>query len=119
MAEKTMDAVKEITRDSVKERIDQRDRRHTIVIETLPPEQFQHAHLPGAVNMPPDRVRELAPTLVADKQAEIITYCAGPTCHASLGAARLLSALGYTNVWHYAGGKQDWIAAGFPFERGE
>jgi hypothetical protein len=41
-----------------KERIDRRDTRdaiETIVLETLAPEQFRHAHLPGAVNMPPDR----------------------------------------------------------------
>jgi rhodanese-related sulfurtransferase len=29
-----------------------------------------------------------------------------------------LERLGYTNVMVYAGGKQDWLAAGLPIERG-
>lgn len=34
---------------------------------------FDHAHLPGALNAPPDRVKELA-TLIPSKQTEIVTY---------------------------------------------
>jgi rhodanese-related sulfurtransferase len=113
----TIEAVKEITRERLKEKIDRSER--LVLLETLAPEQFRHAHLPGAVNMPPDRVSELAPLLVPDKQTAVVTYCAGPTCHASLDAARELNALGYANVSHYAGGKKEWIAAGFPIERGQ
>lgn len=40
---------------------------------------YQHAHLPGAINLPPDRVPELAPRLLPDKGAEIIVYCSSPT----------------------------------------
>ena len=46
------------------------------LVETLPVEYFRHTHLPGAVNLPPDKVTELAPTLLPDKNAEIIVYCA-------------------------------------------
>ena len=62
----------------------------------------------GARNMPPERVKELAPVLIPNKDTEVVTYCAGPTCHASADVARTLMALGYTNVRHFAGGKQDW-----------
>lgn len=106
-----------IERDELKRKIDRRE--PFVLLETLAAEQFRHAHLPGAVNAPPDRVRQLAPVLVPNKQTEVITYCAGPKCHASSEAARELKALGYTNVRHYAGGKQDWTAAGLPLERGE
>lgn len=46
------------------------------LVETLPVEYFRHTHLPGAVNLPPDKITELAPTLMPDKNAEIIVYCA-------------------------------------------
>jgi rhodanese-related sulfurtransferase len=46
-----------------------------IVVETLAPEQYRHAHLPGALNIPPDRIKELAPQLLPNKDAEIVTYC--------------------------------------------
>jgi rhodanese-related sulfurtransferase len=46
------------------------------VVETLAPERYREAHLPGALNIPPDRIKELAPQLLPDKSAEIVTYCA-------------------------------------------
>ena len=49
------------------------------LVETLPEVVYQHAHLPGAINMPPDRVREMAARLLPDKGAEIVVYCANPT----------------------------------------
>jgi rhodanese-related sulfurtransferase len=116
MAE-TLEAVRSITREELKDKIDRGDR--FVLMETLAPEYFRHAHLPGAVNAPPDQVTNLAPALVPGKQTEIVTYCASATCHASADAARELISLGYTNVRHYAGGKQDWMAAHLPVERGD
>lgn len=45
------------------------------VVETLAPERYREAHLPGALNLPPERVKELAPQLLPNKNAEIVTYC--------------------------------------------
>jgi rhodanese-related sulfurtransferase len=53
------------------------DRKQNIsVVETLAPERFSEAHIPGALNIPPERIKELAPQLLPDKNAEIVTYCA-------------------------------------------
>lgn len=46
------------------------------IVETLAPERYREAHLPGALNMPPDQIKELAPKLLPNKNAEIVTYCA-------------------------------------------
>ena len=48
------------------------------LVETLPEEQYRHSHLPGAVNLPPDSVRESAPDLLPEKDADIVVYCAKP-----------------------------------------
>lgn len=45
------------------------------VVETLSPERYREAHIPGALNIPPERIKELAPQMLPDKGAEIITYC--------------------------------------------
>ena len=66
-----------IARDELKEKIDRGDQ--FLLVETLPEIAFHHAHLPGAINLPPDRVTESAPALLADKNAEIVVYCASPT----------------------------------------
>jgi rhodanese-related sulfurtransferase len=52
------------------------DRRQVTVVETLAPERYREAHLPGALNIPPEQIKELASQLLPDKNAEIVTYCA-------------------------------------------
>ena len=49
------------------------------LVETLPEEYYRHTHLPGALNLPPDRIEELASTLLPDKDAEIVVYCGKDT----------------------------------------
>lgn len=52
------------------------DRRESVtVVETLAPERYREAHIPGALNIPPERIKELAPQLLPNKNAEIVTYC--------------------------------------------
>jgi rhodanese-related sulfurtransferase len=52
------------------------DRKEGIkVVETLAPERYREAHLPGALNIPPEQIKELAPKMLPDKDAEIVTYC--------------------------------------------
>jgi len=54
-----------------------RDRKENVtLVETLAPERYREAHIPGALNIPPERIKELAPQLLPNKDAEIITYCA-------------------------------------------
>ncbi len=66
-----------ISRDELKHKIERHDK--FLLVETLPQNSYEHAHLPGAINLPPDHVRELAPRLLPDKSAEIVVYCASPT----------------------------------------
>jgi len=52
------------------------DRKENVtVIETLAAERFREAHIPGALNIPPEKIKELAPQLLPAKNAEIVTYC--------------------------------------------
>jgi rhodanese-related sulfurtransferase len=66
-----------ISREELKAKMD-RGETFTLV-ETLGEVAYHHAHLPGAINLPPDRVGELAPSLLPDKSAEIVVYCSSPT----------------------------------------
>src|SRR4029434_10537183 len=95
-----------ISRDELKRKIDLNDR--FFLVETLAETAYHHAHLPGAINLPPDQVDKLAPQLLPDKNAPIVVYSASPIWHASERAARELVAMGYTNVRDYAEGKSDW-----------
>lgn len=105
-----------ISRDELKARLD--NGLPTVLVEALPPRYFADAHLPGALNLPHDQVDALAPSLLPDKEAPIVVYCANAPCQNSAQAALRLTRLGYTNVREYHEGKTDWIAAGYPVEHG-
>ena len=63
-----------ISTEDLKSKIDRNER--VTVVETLAPERYSEAHLPGALNIPPEKIKELAPRLLPNKDAEIVTYCA-------------------------------------------
>jgi rhodanese-related sulfurtransferase len=46
------------------------------VVETLAPERYREAHIPGALNIPPEKIKELAPQVLPNKDVEVVTYCA-------------------------------------------
>ncbi len=88
-----------------------------VVVDALPPMSYAHSHLPGAINLPPERVDESAAKRIPARNAEIVVYCANPECESSIDTARKLLALGFTNVRHYPGGKDEWRTLGLPLER--
>ncbi|MDQ3895849.1 MAG: rhodanese-like domain-containing protein [Actinomycetota bacterium] len=86
------------------------------LVEALGSAYFADAHLPGAINIPPDQVDRLAPRLLPDLDAEIVVYCSA-TCRNSEAVGRRLEDLGYRRVLVYPDGKEDWIANALPVER--
>lgn len=62
-----------IEREELKTRLVRGD--DFVLVEALPEKYYRHTHLPGAVNLPPDRARELATGLLPGKDAEIVVYC--------------------------------------------
>ncbi len=87
--------------------------------EALPEKYYAAQHLPGAIHLPHDRVRELAPTRLPDRGNTIVVYCANVNCRNSHIAAQTLIQMGYRKVFVYAEGKQDWMDAGLPTEHDE
>ncbi|HEY3142984.1 MAG TPA: rhodanese-like domain-containing protein [Acidimicrobiales bacterium] len=102
---------KTVTREEVKALIEKGD---SVLLEALPPEHYAQEHLPGALNLPHDRVDELAEALVPDKATPIVVYCSNGPCANSGIASRRLEQLGYQDVSDYELGKQDWVEAGLP-----
>ncbi len=103
-----------IERDAVKRHLDNGDR--IVLVEALPEKYFNQTHLPGAVRMNHDEIDAKASTLLPDKTAKIIVYCANAACENSAKAARALADAGYVDILEYAEGKADWVAAGLPTE---
>lgn len=109
-----MTNVETISRDELTAKIARHDNFR--LIEVLSESEYHRAHLPGAINMPPDQITRLAPKRLRDRDAEIVVYSDTPTSEIAEAAARELTEIGYTHVRDYVEGKQDWIDSGLPVQ---
>ena len=64
--------VPEISRDELHRRL--HDPSLTIV-DVLPASSYAHEHIPGAINLPLEAIRDRAPDLLPNFNAEIAVYC--------------------------------------------
>ncbi len=63
-----------ISSDELKAKMDRGDQ--FTLVDALAEDSYRQSHLPGAINVPYDKVRELAPQRLPDKNADIVVYCA-------------------------------------------
>ncbi|MGZ4301740.1 MAG: rhodanese-like domain-containing protein [Gaiellaceae bacterium] len=105
-----------ITADELLRKIE--DREAFVLVDALAPMVYAHSHLPGAINLPPTAIDSyMVARRIPDRSTEIVVYCSSPNCEDSIATGVRLQELGYTNVRHYSGGKNEWRDAGLPLER--
>jgi rhodanese-related sulfurtransferase len=103
-----------ISREDLQQKLESGD--EFVLVDALSPMSYARSHLPGAINLPPQSVDGRAQRRIPDRGTEVIVYCSDAGCDSSVLVANELIELGYRNVRHYAGGKDDWVAAGLPLE---
>ena len=84
--------VETITRDELRGKIDDGVEFH--LVDTSPEADFKKQHLPGAIHLPVERIRELDPHILKNKDDLIVVYCADFSCQSSDIAARDLLSRG-------------------------
>lgn len=84
------------------------------VLDVRPEDEFALGHLPGAINMPLDKLKRQMAKL--DPSKEIVAYCRGPYCVLSFEMVSILRRKGF-NVRRLEDGLPEWRAAGLPVER--
>jgi ArsR family transcriptional regulator len=90
------------------------DRLHSgmaTVLDVRPEDEFQHGHLPDALNIPLPQLERRLAELPANR--EIVAYCRGPWCVLSFEAVALLRQRGY-RVRRLEDGFPEWKMAGLP-----
>jgi 3-mercaptopyruvate sulfurtransferase SseA len=101
-----------ISREELHEGLARGDRFKLVM--TLPPHAFATKHIPGSL---------LASTRAEleglDPGDDIVVYCAGTPCPASIWAYHFLVGRGHSRVRRFPGGIADWEAAGYPVDGAE
>ena len=83
-------------------------------------EYYEEGHIAGAYNWPSDlfdMYYEIHEEMI-DFDSCIVVYCIGGACDESYHLGISLSVEGYTNVWLYEGGMQEWEFSGYPVNEG-
>ena len=92
-----------ITAQQAKEIMEQEE--GYVILDTRTQEEYDTGHIPGAILIPYDEVKEKAEAQLTDKDQLILVYCRSG--RRSKLAAEDLVALGYTNIKEF-GGIIDW-----------
>lgn len=83
------------------------------IVNVLAPQYYSLGFIANSKRIPLDQLDKRWGEL--DKDKEVITYCAGGGCTASLEAAEKLASKGF-KVSVYEGGIKDWKENGLPTE---
>jgi len=83
------------------------------VLDVRPSEEYEAGHIPGALNVPLDKIRQQLAKLPKDQ--EIIAYCRGEYCVLAFEAVATLREKGFT-ARRLEEGYPEWKAAGLPIE---
>jgi len=86
------------------------------VLDVRPVEEYRAGHIPGALSVPLEHLKEILAKLPADQ--EIVAYCRGPYCVLAVQAVEELRGKGF-NAIRLEESVQDWRAMGLPVEIGD
>jgi phage shock protein E len=91
-----------------------------IIIDARSPTEYEEGHIPGAINIPHDRIPEFMEVLnnEVSMEAQVVVYCRSVTCDFSDLLATEMKVIGYQNVSVFSGGWDHWTKAGYPVEKG-
>jgi rhodanese-related sulfurtransferase len=94
------------------------DNGNVLFVDARSQENYEDGHIPGAVSLPAGQFDDQIDSFLKRHSTDtrIVTYCSGRTCEDSHHLARLLSAVGFTDVSVFIDGFPSWEAQGFPIE---
>jgi rhodanese-related sulfurtransferase len=87
-----------------------------VFVDTRSAAYFKRGHIPDAVNVPINRVKQNLSILPTDKEALLITYCGSIECPNAYQLMNIFFAHGYRNVKFFPRGLRGWQALGYPLE---
>ncbi len=88
-----------------------------LFIDARSSDDYNKGHIQGAINLPVHAFMDSLTYLeTLNFESQIITYCDGADCNASIDLAADLKMMGFTRVAFFFGGWQEWEDAEYPIE---
>ncbi|MBO0994371.1 ArsR/SmtB family transcription factor [Bacillus sp. SD088] len=84
---------------------DRMEKGEVLLLDVRPKEEYDKAHIPGAVSLPIEKLREKLSSL--STTLDVVAYCRGPYCLMSVEAVGLLKTKGI-NAFRLENSVQDW-----------
>ncbi len=105
--------MKTITAKELKKMLDKKQMFY--FINVLSNEKYNKKHIPNSINIPveSENFKEIILETIDNKDSLIVVYCWSFECQASPRAGEILEHLGYTNVFDFEGGVEEWEEKGF------
>ena len=91
-------------------------RGDAVFVDARSAANFRRGHIPGAINVPINRVKQELDALPTDKGTFLITYCGSVECPNSYQLMNVLLGHGYQNVKFFPRGLRGWQALGYPLD---
>lgn len=104
--------VETITVAQLKKKIDAH--RDFLLIDAGPADEYLGHHLPGARSIPACASGSDKVLAGIDRNETLILYCGWPDCDQSIALAKKAVQKGFTEIRILAGGRQAWVAKGYP-----
>lgn len=88
--------------------------KKAVFVDARSAAHFRRGHIPGAVNIPINRIVMHISDLPIDKETPLITYCGSITCPNAYQLMHVLLGHGYQNVRFFPRGLRGWLSLGYP-----
>lgn len=104
-----------ITMDHASTLLQQVEQKEWLLIDVRSPQEYAQGHIPGALNMPHDRIDDYLAQLGDAKHKPIIVYCqSGRRARMVMDTLRMQA---FKDVSHLEGDMMGWRDAGMPINR--
>jgi rhodanese-related sulfurtransferase len=87
-----------------------------IIVDSRIPGDRKQGFIEGSISLPDvDTTCETLAKVIPQKDAPSLFYCNGVKCGRSVKAVNIALGCGYSNIYWFRGGFEEWLAKGYPY----
>ncbi len=91
---------------TLSELLSRMEKGEVLLLDVRPKEEYEEAHIPGAVSIPIEELEEKLASFPAN--CDVVAYCRGPYCLMSAEAVKILKSKGI-NAYRMEQGVKEWL----------